>query len=147
MSSAGQQLLAGRIPGERIETSIATADGSDFTTTETDLMSVTAPLVSGRTYRVVFHGAIRSDTTGTETVLVRIREDSTVGNQLQTRQFELPLNSSIGFGVHVEVEFTASSTGNKTFVATGDRNAGTGTYALDANSSQPAYLYVDYIRD
>lgn len=143
-SSAGQQLTAGRVPGERIATTTETSDSSTFTTTETELLSATAALVSGRTYRVrgVFN---LESSTGSDEVRVRLREDDTSGTLLQSGDREVPTSSSFGYLTLMESEYTASATGDKTFVITGVRSSGSGTDKRGSSSARPAYLYVDYI--
>lgn len=143
-TSAGFQLLAGRIPGERIATTVAEADSSSFTTTETEIDTVTAPLVDGRTYRIRWGGAVATTVANT-TVLVRLREDDTAGATHQQRNFYIPITSSAGIGMDVEVEFTAATTGDQVFALTGLRNGGTGTLTGTGAAGRPRYLYVEYI--
>lgn len=143
--AAGTQYVDGRIPGQRIATTIETSDSSTFTTTATTVMSVTASLVSGRTYRIRAICQFESDTAG-DLVVGRIQEDDSSGTQLSHAQTEIVNASSIGYTIVTEAEYTAASTGNKTFVLTGDRNGGSGTLFRGASSVRPSYLYVDYIR-
>jgi hypothetical protein len=145
VSSAGQKLVAGRVPGERIATDIDTADSGTFTTTETVVSSVVAALVSGRTYRVRWVGGCVT-TVANDVYLCRLREDSLVGTALMERNRVIGTTSASGEALECEVEYTAVATGNKTFVSTGVRNGGTGTLHADATASRPRYLYVDYIR-
>lgn len=142
--SSGTELVGGRIPGERIATDSVNANSSTFTTTETQLMSVTAPLVDGRTYRVRFLGRFGSDAAD-DKAWSRIREDNTSGTVIGQSQVLVATTSTVGWGpVVVEAEYTASATANKTFVVTGVRNGGTGNLLLNANTG-PALLYVEYI--
>jgi hypothetical protein len=142
---AGQTAVAGQVPGERIATDIDTADTSTFTA-ETVVMTVTAALVTGRTYRVRFVGTMQSDVTD-DTINSRLREDNVSGTQLQLRRAQSPTSSAgSGVGMDVEAEYTAVATGDKTFVATGARSTGTGNITCEASATQPRYLYVDYIR-
>jgi hypothetical protein len=146
MPSAGESVIAGRMPGERIATQIDTADTSTFTTTETVVSTVTAALVNGRIYRVRFVGTMQSDVTD-DTINSRLREDNVSGTQLQLRRAQSPTSSAgSGVGMDVEAEYTAVATGNKTFVATGTRSTGTGNITCEGSATQPRYLYVDYIR-
>ncbi|MFW6091370.1 MAG: hypothetical protein ACODAF_05795 [Actinomycetota bacterium] len=137
----------GNVPGQRIATEVLTSDSSTFTNTEVELMSVTAALVEGRTYAVVGRARFGS-TNGGDDIVARLREDDVNGDLLQHAQIEQPSStSSLGFGpLVVYAEYTAGSTGDKTFALTGDRNFGSGDCRLDATSAAPAYLYVDYIR-
>lgn len=145
MSSAGQQLVAGRIPGERIATQIETADSTTFTTTEVTITSISAPVVTGRTYRVRLATAFQSDTAGPP-VVTFIREDSATGNQLNVRQSIIDTASGFGWHHVNEVEYTADATESKAFFVTAKRNGGSGTLNMHASAAAPTYLYVDYIR-
>lgn len=144
VSSAGFQLTAGRIPGERIATTTSTSDSSTWTTTETLADTVTAPLVTGRTYRIRWSGGVVTTVAG-DIVLIRMREDTTAGTLIVERNFYLASTSTAGFGSEIEGTFTAVSTADKTFVVTGIRNGGTGTHHADGTATRPRYLYVDYI--
>lgn len=143
-SSAGFQLTAGRIPGERIITTTSTSDSSTYTTTETTLDTVTAPLVDGRTYCVRWSGGLVT-TVAADISLIRMREDDSTGTLLVERNFYLASTSSGGFGTELEATFTAEATEDKTFVITGTRNGGTGTHHADGTATRPRYLYVQYI--
>lgn len=144
MSSAGQQLVAGRIPGERIATTRTTADSATFTTTTTAVMTVVAPLVTGRTYwvRAVYRW---QSTVAGDNVTGAIREDSVTGTIIQTNVSNVQLTGSLISMQVMETQFTAVSTGNKTFILAGVRFTGSGTINLDASSPSPSFLYVDYI--
>lgn len=144
MPSAGFQLVAGRIPGERIATEKITSD-TTFADSETQVASVTAPLVNGRTYRIRFVGRWGSDTSG-DHVQARLRQDGLTGGLINFAKAEIFSTSATGADLMImEGEFTASSTADKTFVASGERVSGTGTCRLDAEAGGPAFLYVDYI--
>ena len=144
-ATAGQIAEAGRVPNERIATTVETSDSSTFTTSETTIASVTASLVSGRTYRIRFYGSIVS-TVADGQVQCRLREDNTSGTQMQGVNVFPANTSSSGHPLPIEAEFTAVSTGNKTFVATGQRVSGTGTINMNGAATNPAYMYCDYIR-
>lgn len=146
VSSAGFQLRAGRIPGERIATTTTTTDSSTFTTIETVMDTVTAPLVAGRIYRVRWVGSIAS-TNADSTVLIRIRADDENGDIIQETNARLNNTLSTGLGAQAEAEFEASVSSEQTFVVTGLRNGtGTGTLNAEGASTRPRFLYVDYIR-
>ena len=145
MPAAGETIIAGRVPGERIATQIDTSDTSGFTTTETVLTTVTAPLVSGRTYRVRFVSLIRS-TVADDDINARIRQDNVTGTEVFVSQFEINTNTSLGVVVIIEAEYTATATADKTFVATGVRTTGSGTITARGAAAAPRQLYVDYIR-
>jgi hypothetical protein len=142
---AGQVATAGRVPGERIATTTVTSDSSTFTTTETEVASVTAALVSGRTYRVRYAARFAS-TVAADWLMASVREDSTTGTRLTEDNVISEQSATAGWPVAGEAEYTAASTGDKTFVLTGIRATGTGTCRLEAATTRPTYLYVDYIR-
>jgi hypothetical protein len=144
MSSAGQLLVAGRIPGERIATTVVTADSAGFTTTEVVVATVTAPLVSGRTYRLRAVPKWESDVAD-DRINARLREDSVTGTIMQSDNVRILVVSSLGWGGVLEVEYTATATADKTFVLTGQRAGGTGTCKLGAGATRPVYLYVEYL--
>jgi hypothetical protein len=143
-SSAGFQLTAGRIPGERIATTTNTSDSGTWTTTAVETDSVTAALVTGRTYLVRWSAGLVTTVAG-DVALIRMREDDTSGTVLMERNFYLGTTATGGFASDLEANFTATATGNKTFVITGVRSGGTGTHHADATANRPRYLYVDYI--
>jgi hypothetical protein len=143
MSTAGFQLVAGRIPGERLATSVETTISASFTTTETVIHTVTAALVTGRTYAVHLHTRILSDVNG-DNVDVRIREDNVSGTTLQLIRRDL-LSTAIPETLYLYAEYTAVATGNKTFVGTGDRTTGSGNLTRNLDPAVPGYLFVEYI--
>jgi hypothetical protein len=143
---AGETVIAGKAPGERIATDIVTSNSGGIGTTETVIQTVTAALVSGRIYRVTSDfGYQVSTNTSSDHWSIKIREDNLTGTQIQARRCHSSTNSS-SMPYHIEVEFTAVSTGNKTFVVTADLSSGAGLFNLVALADQPAYFYVDYIR-
>jgi hypothetical protein len=146
MVAAGETIIAGKVPGERIATDSGSADSSNFTNAaEVVVQSVTAPVVIGRTYRVVFHGSFASSIAA-DTLFVRIREDSLTGTQLQSTAFEITTTTAVGWKLTLEAEYTADATEDKIFTLTAIRAGGSGNCRLEAGSDHPAYLYVDYIR-
>ena len=123
-----------------------TADAGSFTTSETVVATVTAPLVSGAKYRVRFIGGWQT-TVADGSVTTAIREDNVTGTVKDERV--VPTAVGTGSFLHpftLEVIYTAGSTANKTFVGTGVRLSGTGTISLDAGTDHPAYLYVELFR-
>jgi hypothetical protein len=108
----------------RIATTEVVSDSSTFTTTETQVASVTAALVSGRNYRVRLVARFGTSAAN-DIVVVRVREDNLSGTTLQFELRPLPSTSSSGNTVGVlEGEYVAASTGDKTFVASGQRTSG-----------------------
>src|SRR5690606_24434043 len=98
-------------------------------------------------YKVVVDVQLASDADG-DLVISRIREDDVNGDQLRDNYVTIDGGGSTarGFPVRIDAEYTAGSTGSKTFVLTGDRLSGSGDVFLEASADNPAYLYVDYIR-
>lgn len=130
----------------RIATTADTSDSSSFTTTETLVSTVTAALVSGRTYRITFQSLIRS-TAADDRIGVNIREDNVTGTTLMVSDWKIHNNTTTGSPIRLEAEYTASSTGNKTFIVGVGRSNGTGTITARGAASAPRYLYVDYVRN
>jgi hypothetical protein len=143
VSSAGFLLEAGRIPGERIETTTATSDSSGWTTTETVALTLVVPVIIGRTYKIVVDASYASSVDG-DVEFVRIRENNVTGTTIHSSR--IVVQDGAGVRAHAEVEWTAPATANKMFVLTGERESGTGTGRIDAGSINPAYLYADYLR-
>jgi hypothetical protein len=145
MSSAGQELVAGRIPGERIATTRVVTSGSAVTTTETTVMTVTAAVVAGRRYRITADWYWQF-TVATDVFDVRIREDSVTGTALAGRRF--PAITTTGFiGNTLQAEYVADVTEDKVFDLTFDRQAGTGSATLNGAATATSILYVDYIEN
>lgn len=148
MSSTGQKLTANRVPGERIaEMSPArTTNSGNITTTEAVIDSVTAALVAGRKYRVVWTPGVLSSTAA-DTAFVRLREDSLTGTQMNILRVSLPATGGAGsrFPATIEAPYVAAATGSKTFVGTLVRASGAGNITVQAASTYPVELYVEYI--
>jgi hypothetical protein len=144
MAQAGETIIAGRIPGERIATTTRSSNSSGITTTETVVDSVTASLVEGRTYKIRWFGQVFSSVADGYTRL-RIREDSVSGTEVDQRQRSTDIAANQAFPVILEGEYIAVATGSKTFVATLVRQAGTGTVTAQAGSANPTRLTVEYV--
>lgn len=136
--------VASSFLGPRVATTVLTAASGTFTTAETLVASVTANLVFGRVYRITFDGAFNLTVDGV--IRVSIRENSVAGTILTVRDSWVD-NGGTASVIHAEVEYTATTTGSKTFVATGDVLVGAGTGNLNAAANFPSYMYVDYIRE
>jgi hypothetical protein len=83
-------------------------------------------------------------TVAADSVRLRLREDSLTGTALQSTRFYLVF-ANAAFGCAVYGEYTAASTGNKTFAGTGERASGTGNHTRQAATTNPAYLMVELI--
>lgn len=141
--AAGQIIDVDDVLG-RVDTTERTANVGTFTTTETQIDTVTVSLVSGRTYGVWLYGTFQT-TVANDSVNAAIREDSTSGTRMTVARVYLPI-LGVGFGFALYAEYTAGSTGDKTFVGTGQRQSGTGSITAAAAATQKAYIYVDYVR-
>jgi hypothetical protein len=142
---AGETIVAGKVPGERIQTAKATSSSGTITTTETVVQTIVAPVVAGRIYRITWDGRVQS-TANADDVVAKIREDSVSGTVLQDADVDIHIGTR-SYRWHFETEYTADATEDKTFVVTLDRDAGTGNITMFATSTQPCFLYCDYIRD
>lgn len=127
----------------RIATTIRTTNTSSFTS-ETVINTVQASLVTGKTYRIRWDADVAGTVTS-DLARFRIREDNISGTQLQLKNRVIQ-GPGTDYPISLEVEYTAVSTGPKTFALTCLRQTGTGTLACNANANEPSYLYVDYIR-
>lgn len=143
-TSAGQLLVAGRIPGEEIAVTEVTADSAGFTTTAIELASVTAPVVNGRTYWVIYDMAVQSSVAG-DVARLSIHEDTISGTELQIRHHPLPDTAATASNSISRARFTATATANKTFALRGVRQDGTGTLNVNAASNFPSFMWVEYV--
>lgn len=144
MVSAGQSARAGFMPGEEIAVNTVTADSGTFTTTETQVQSVTAALITGEVYWVHWYVHYGSSVSG-DRVTFRIREDNVSGTVLQEIAGNGGANhgaSSVGDMMELWVRFTAAATGNKTFSCTMVRASGTGNVQLEGAATRPNYARV-----
>jgi hypothetical protein len=145
MVLAGETIIAGKVPGERIETTRRVSSSAGVTTTETVVDTVVAAVVAGRIYKVTWDGRL-SSTAAADDARIKIREDSVSGTELMDVVLDLALTGRTP-RTHLEVEYTADATEDKTLVFTLARFAGTGTLTAIAAANAPTYLYVDYIED
>jgi len=128
----------------RIARTIRDTNSSSFTA-ETVINSVTASLVAGKTY------AIKWKTNGSSTVAgdrarFRIRETNVSGTQRDLANLTCDA-ATVDYPVTLYDEYTAVSTGSKTFVGTCQLQAGAGNISVNANANQRHFLTVDYIQD
>lgn len=130
---------------QRIATTIVSSDSSAFTA-ETVVMTIVAPLVIGRRYAIWAFPKFAS-TVDNDDVQANLRQDNVSGTTLQVDLRELTADNQEGVGqtFTLYAEYTATATGNKTFVVTGQRNAGTGDIRLESNTGRESYAFVEYI--
>jgi hypothetical protein len=133
--------VVGRLKGQ---TTPIIADSATWTGTETgSLASVTLNVTAGVTYGLTLYIAVSSTVTGTEISFMRIREDTATGNQLAAASLPMPTSGTTGFPITVYTEYTAVSTGAKTFVVTGQRVSGTGSHQVRAGTGRNSYFTVE----
>jgi len=140
MSSAGQQLVANRIPGERVAENTNVTNSANVTT-EAIVDTVTAPVVSGRKYRVTLSANVQGG--AAERALLRLRLTNVSGTVLQTNRIQITVATN--YPARIEGHFTAGSTGNQVIVATLQRETAVANTFRVGNATQPSELYVDYI--
>lgn len=132
-------------PRSRIATAVRDTNSAAFTA-ETVTDTVTASLIEGLTYTVNSFTLTRSSVAGDRN-LIRIREDSLTGNQLRAAAIVMPAaGAGTDFPLYQEVLYTATATGDKTFVLTGGRAAGSGSITHTAGTTNPVYLYVELVQ-
>jgi hypothetical protein len=127
----------------RIATQTYTTNSGNVTTTETSIGQVTGALVAGVTYGVRLVAAVDSDTASTQADC-RLREDSAVGTEMTLRRVNCA-DASGRWPVELYAEFTAVSTGSKTFHATLVRASAGGTFVRAASATIPTYLYIEKV--
>lgn len=132
---------------ERVAGASLVADSATWSTVESgSLLSVTAPLVNTWKYAIRMFTAVSSSVSAAaEMAVMRVRQDTATGTQMMGPQVSIPNSTSVGFAVAGYTEYTAASTGNKTFVVTGERTGGTGNHQIRAGSVRPTTLIVDRI--
>lgn len=130
-------------PGQRIATSARTASVGTFTV-ETVIDTVVAPLIAGKTYILTWYGRLFKDVAD-GIARFRIREDSISGTVLAITQLYTTVTINQSFPTIIKVQYTATATGDKTFVTTSNRQTGTGNLTAQAAADAVAYFYVDYV--
>lgn len=144
MPLAGDEIVAPDT-AVRIASTPITADSATWTTTETGLLTATASLTSGWSYKITAFVMVTSTVAG-DLSYIRIREDTSGGTQMTAANVYIPTTNGFGFPLHFSTEYTASSTASKSFVLTGARQTGaTGTQKLVHSSSRLGFLTIDRI--
>lgn len=129
---------------QRIATTVATSNSGAFTAL-TEVLSVTCPMLyAGVTYSVETYLKFTGTNIG-DIITSRIRQDSIAGTDIQLDPNRY-VAATTGTTAHAYAEYTpAIDEPNKVFIVAAARG-GVGTIALSASSTQPSYLYVDYVR-
>jgi len=118
---------------------VVTANSGSITTTTTSVASLTASLTNGAVYGLWFYGRI-SSSVAADIAYVRIHPTSVGTTELNICPVYIPTTTTAGYGIALYAEYTASATGSLTFLASLQRNTGTGNIILRASSAGPAYL-------
>ncbi|MEV6348576.1 hypothetical protein [Actinoplanes sp. NPDC051851] len=144
---ASGDVLANAEIATRVGQNTITANTSTFTA-ETLIVSVTVNVEAGKRYKI--SGELRPCASAVaspsaECNIVRIREDSLTGTQVQAAQVYLATASTAGFQVVLYADYTAVATGTKTFVLTSIRQAGANTHFVTAGTTAPGVITVDYL--
>lgn len=127
----------------RLSTTLLTANGATTVATEIVVATVTASLTTGRKYKIVSKNRGGS-TVANDTILMRIREDSLVGTEMDVGRIFCPdLDGAAHGPCYLEAEYTAVSTAVKSFVLCASRRTGTGNINLRAGATSPGMLYVE----
>lgn len=142
--TVGETGIAGKIPGERIATTEEPSDSTTTTTSEIEVLSVTAALVSGRTYGI--HAWLNVGSTNTGDVIeIGLYRSSLGSNRIQFTRSEAQAAGAGGAAV-LYGEFTATTSGDEDFLVGIARGSGSGTINMDASATRPCYLYVNYVQ-
>lgn len=146
MPAAGEPVYAGLLPNQRVATAEITADSVNFTTTETVLMTVLAPVIAGRRYSVYCWASFQSSSSG-DGGIARLRFDNTSGTELTSGRFHIEVSAAAnGYPCPLYVEFNATATGLQTIVLTGIRSAGgAGNVRVEAATNRPSYIIVNQL--
>lgn len=138
LTAALLQELADLIEDSTISASV-TSDSATVTTTETTTITLVAAVEAGAVYQISSYARISSSTAG-DVVVTRIREDNSTGTQIQGGQVECSTTSTTGYSNSLNTEWTAATTGNKTFVFTIVRGGGSGNIIHRAAATAPGFL-------
>lgn len=129
----------------RVGTASLTTNSATWTTAESAaLITVTASLVNGWTYKVMATMKVNS-TVAADVAFMRLREDTAGGSQDDAANIYMGTTNSNGFPVVLYTEYTASATATKSFVITGSRASGTGTQGIVCSVNRPCWLTIDRI--
>jgi hypothetical protein len=129
----------------RVAATELTTNSATWTSSESSaLISVTASLINGWTYKIWATMKVNS-TVAADLAFMRLREDTSAGTQDDGANLYIGTTNGNGFVVALYAEYTASATGNKTWVVTGSRSAGTGTQGIVCSVNRPCFLAVDRI--
>lgn len=140
---ASGDTLANYQVATRIGTALMSANSALITTVETSVLSVSVALTVGRKYAVSASMRLSSSVVN-DSVLMRIREDSATGTDMQVgRIYVNDLDAAALGPCNLYAEYVAVATAIKQFHVCLTRRTGTGSVSGRAGATSPAYLYVD----
>lgn len=146
-------LINEQLVTREVGVNVETTSTGDIGTTETVTDSVTAPLVIDRTYEIRWDGQIGPGTTDPavgDRAILRLREDSAAGTGMDLyRHFWEGAPSLVQRKNSLRGRYTATATGNKTFVVTLDLETGAAGVDLVrfGASDRPSILTVTEVSD
>lgn len=139
---AGERIVADKLSTYTGEPVVRETNVGTFTTTRTILDTISVPVVNGRRYKIVWDGEFQSTVAG-DLVRAQIHDGAaTTDTVIQLRQPYLGVANQ-AIPVIMQCYFTATATGNETFVATAARLSGTGNILAIANANSPTLFYVE----
>jgi len=142
MPGVGDVIYLDRMPGYQVGSQSYTSDSSTFTTSETDIGTITVSLISGVVYEVECEAHVSSSTAG-DTVTCRIRQDNTTGTEIQVVSANtVSTTGNRPVAVPLRALYTAGATGSKTFVVTAVRQNGAGNVFRDVSGVAPMIITV-----
>lgn len=138
MAAVGDEIVLARMPGYLVGTSTVSSDSAGFTA-ETQIASGSFDLISGVQYRIDCVVPLNGNAADEATAL--LREDTSSGTVIAALSGK-PV-TTLGLSLNLLAFYTAVSTGSKTFVVTGRREAGSGgNVKLEAGSTRPLIIAV-----
>lgn len=130
--------------GEWVGFSTETTDSSNFTTTPTQIGSVTFAEVTGCSYIVECLAHLVS--TGTDIYQATLYEDSTAGTERHAARCDSRTSDQARPNIlPLRYLYVAGSTGSKTFVVTGHRVSGGGNVRREADTTHPQLFTVTLV--
>lgn len=127
----------------RVATLNVTSNAAAITTTETVTDTITWASVAGRTYRITAYVPYAQSVANDE-FLIRMREGATTGGG-QYQYSSVKQNSTAVFAQYLAMDWVETTTGNRSFSVTAQRNSGTGNIVLRGAVSQPRIVSVDRV--
>jgi hypothetical protein len=129
----------------RVDETIISANSSatSGTTESGSLASITVAVESGKTYKIGMNIAVAS-TVGGDIFACRLR-DGVGGTQVCGPQVYCATAATLGYPLSWEFDYSAVSTGSKTFHLQLQRTVGSGAGSVAANTGRESRLYVDKV--